>query len=203
LVTARSIVSSSRDHSREEGECIVSTLLFGRVIDDLSHEELLILAQGYNWWGKHDEAYSACKRAFRQRPKDSELMVFAKSYFENYLIANHHEDHSLYLPIFLEACEIWEVEGFGTVAFWAIWKAEVYSLYGTGEIEEEGYEWNFGDPISNPEMLDLAAQEIEKALRSDPLLFYSTKDKVGIHNWNEKFAAVLSIPKFQHLMDDS
>jgi len=198
LDTVKKIVSASRTYSREEGENIVTVLLSGRTVNDLSHAELLSLAQGYNWWGKGYEAYQAFRLAFKQRPTDPQLMSQAGTYFGNYIIENTSSKKS-YLEVLLESCEVWEKEGLGTSAFWSVWKARVYSMYATGEMDEEDYEWYPGHPIRHLEMLDLAAKELEKVLKSDPLLLQSEKDKMWTDPWNEMFVAVLSVPQYRHL----
>jgi hypothetical protein len=94
---ARWILAQSSDHSFGDGQRVVDLLLSCRDSSDLSSEELDLLAPGYNWWGKHAEAFGVAKLNLARAPHSHERFRLAGLYAHN---AFCHD-----LPGFAAACD--------------------------------------------------------------------------------------------------
>lgn len=188
---ARWIFAHPNDHSFGDGQRIVELLLAGRDRADLSSEELVLLARGYNWWGKHTEAFEVAKRNLARRPHSPEWFRLAGMYAHN---AFCHD-----LPAFVAACDACVAERLGPAAFWHLLQADQYIAFATGERELEDFEWSAGDPILHPEMLRPAAAALEAALASWPGVCADASARGWVGDWNLRFAAVVQQPEFRHL----
>jgi hypothetical protein len=195
---ARWIFAHPHDASFGDGRRVVELLLVGRDPEELSAEELELLARGYNWWGNHEMSFEAAMLAVARNPDSTELIRSAGLYARNAFGVD--------LQRFVVACDRCVVEGLGPPAVWHLLKAEEYILFATGEAELEDFEWSPGQPILHPERLRLAAQALEAALGCEPRSGdqATAHDWVSLlpgteHNWNARFAAVLQEPAFKHL----
>src|SRR5690242_14549120 len=77
---ARWIFAHSHDHSGGDGQRAVELLLEGREPPELSMEELELLCRGYNWWGKHLEAFEAARLNLAPAPQSQERFRLAGMY---------------------------------------------------------------------------------------------------------------------------
>jgi hypothetical protein len=188
---ARWIFDHPGDGSHGDGERIVAVLLEGRNADELSSEELRLLAKGYNWWGRHKKTFETAKLGLARTPHSPEWLSLARLYARNAFLQD--------LPRFLTACDACIAEGAGPAAFWHLLKANQYIEIATGECELEDYEWTPGDPIRHPEFLRPAAEAIEAALAHQPDLPQNEAARDWVGDWNRRFAAVLQEPEFRHL----
>ncbi len=188
---ARWIFSQRSGNSFEVGKRVVDLLLVGRDRSDLSSEELELLSRGYNWWGKHTEAFEVAKLNLARAPHCQDRFRLAGVYAR---IASRYD-----LPGFVAACDIQIAEGLGPAAFWHLLKADEYIRYATDEPELEDFEWSVGDSISHPELLGPAAHALEAALISWNGLREDESARVWVGDWNLRFAAVLQQPQFSHL----
>jgi hypothetical protein len=186
---ARWIFAHPHDRSYGDGQRVVELLLARRDISELSSEELQLLAQGYNWWGKHAQSFEAAKLDLARNPR--EQFRLAGMYASN---AFGHD-----LAGFIAACDGCIAEGLGPAAFWCLLKAHQYIAFATGERELQDFEWSPGHPILHPELLPLAAEALEKALAHQPDLREQEAARGWVGDWNMSFAAVLQEPSFRHL----
>ena len=188
---ARWIFDHPGDGSYGDGQRVVELLLAGRCASDLSPEELLLLAKGYNWWGRNEKAFEAAKLGLVRTPHSTEWLSLARLYLRNAFLND--------LPRFLTACDACIGEGVGPAAFWHLLKADQFIDIATGECELEDYEWVPGDPIRHPELLRPAADALEAALAAEPGLREQAAARAWVGDWNARFAAVLQEPAFRHL----
>jgi len=189
---ARWIFEHESDDSYGDGQRVVEVLLAGRNASDLSPEELLLLAKGYNWWGQHAKAFETAKLGIAHAPFNTEWFLNARVYLQNSLILKD-------LPQFLSSCDACIAEGIGPPAFWHLLKADRYIDIATGECELEDYEWMPGHPIVHPELLRPAADALDAALTCEPALREQEDARDWVGDWNLRFAAVLQDPTFGHL----
>jgi hypothetical protein len=193
---ARWIFAHPRDRSFQDGQRVVELLLVDRGPTDLSAEELELLARGYNWWGKHVDAFKAAREAARlnlaRAPHSEEWFRWLGFYASNAFFRD--------LPEFVAQCDKCILEGPAPAAFWHLLKADQYIAFATGERELDDFEWSVGDPILHPELLRPAAEALAAALTSQPTLREdeSARGWVG-DDWNRRFAAVVQRPEFSHL----
>jgi len=170
---------------RDRGKQAVETLLAGRDMGSLSSEELYLLAQGYNWCNLNANAMEVAKVGLSREPESREWLSRVGMYLRSaYMDA---------FPQFLSACDLCIAESVGPPSFWHLKKADYFVDIAVGEFEIEDLEWSPGDEILHPELLRLAAEAMEAALVCEPELR-------GRGNWNERFAAVFTVPEFRHLM---
>lgn len=191
-VLARKIIAQSWRRSFSDGKRIVEVLLAGRDIAELSPEELALLAQGYNWWGKHTEAFAVAKLNFAHTPNSlTHQWGMMRMYAYNAFGRDLHG--------FIAVCDACIAEQLGSMAFWSFLKAEHYLTYATGEFELQDYEWVMGDAILHPELLPLAAEALQVALTEQADLPEQVIAQGLINDWNERFAALIQFPQFKHL----
>jgi hypothetical protein len=179
----------------EGGQRVVELLLAGREPPELSVDELGLLSQGYNWWGKNLKAFEAARLSLSRRPHDQGMFRLAGLYAS---IAFSHD-----LAGFMAACVRCIAESLGPAAFWHMLKADQYIGFATGERELEDYEWSPGHPILHPELLLSAAQELAAALVASPQLREDESARGWVGDWNLRFAAVVQQPEFRHLAQGS
>jgi hypothetical protein len=160
LRAARRIFRESRRYSRGDGRKIVTTLLAGRTSEELSVDELELLAVGYNWEGKDALALETAKALLRREPPGGDRLEKVATYMWN---AGCRD-----LPGLLTTMDEWIAEGLGPPAFWHLKKLDLYLQMATGEMDEEDFEWFPGLPVRHPELLEPAARELAEALRLDP-----------------------------------
>jgi hypothetical protein len=186
---ARWIFEHPSDGSRRDGKRIVELLLTARDITQLSSDELLLLARGYNWWGQNARAFETAKVGLTREPNHREWLDLARLFLRNACVQN--------LPRLLTECDNCIAAGIGPPAFWHLVKADEYIDFATGEHELEDYLWSPGQPIMHPEMLHPAAESLSAALACDPAL----RDQAEARGWgwNDRFAAVLQEPQYAHL----
>ena len=194
---ARWIFEHPSDGHRRDGKRIVELLLAGRNVAQLSSDELVLLARGYNWWGQNLRAFETAKVALGREPQgsewlDSEWLDSARLYLRNACLQN--------LPRLLTECDSCIAAGLGPPAFWHLAKADEFIDFATGEYELEDFLWEPGQPILHPEMLRPAAEALEAALACDPRLREHNR---GGSDWNARFAALLQDPAFAHLRADA
>jgi hypothetical protein len=197
---ARWIFAHPRN-SYDDGHRVVELLLTGRAVPDLSSAELLLLAQGYNWWSNQVKAFETAKLGLSREPQSAEWLVLARRYAWLAFVND--------LPRYLPACDACIAAGIGPAAFWHLLKAERFigmatgerKLSGmrTGERKLEDFEWLPGDPIVRPEFLQPAAEALEAALTCEPGLRQNEAARGWVGDWNKRFAAVLQDPAFRHL----
>ena len=126
------IFDHPRDGWRDDGQRVVETLLAGRDVAELSTEELLLLAKGYNWWGRNGKAFETAKLALARTPHSTEWLSHAQLYARNEYLQD--------LPGFLTACDTCIAQGIGAAAFWHLLKADKYIDIATGECELEDFD---------------------------------------------------------------
>jgi hypothetical protein len=187
---AQWIFSHSRN-SFDDGYRVVEILLAGREISELPSEELLLLAQGYNWWCKQAKAFETAKVGLAREPHIVEWLDLAGRYLR-YAYVND-------LPRFLTACDACVAEGVGPPAFWHLLKADQFIAIATGERELDAFKWSPGHAILHPELLRPATEALESALATDPDLREQGDARGWIGDWNKRFAAVLQTSEFRHL----
>ncbi len=187
----RWIFDHSSSDTRAEGQRVVEVLLACRDASELSSEELLLLAKGYNWWGQNEKALETAKLGLTRTPHSSEWLSDARLYLHN----AHFDD----LPRFLSSCDACIAEAIGPAAFWHLLKAGAFIKIATGEQEIEEYEWTPGDPIKHPELLRPAADSVQAALACDAGLRDKAQAPDWVGDWNLRFAALLQEPEFCHL----
>ncbi|QDU43804.1 hypothetical protein Mal52_22800 [Symmachiella dynata] len=187
----RWIFDHSSSDTRAEGQRVVEVLLAGRDASELSSEELLLLAKGYNWWGQNEKALETAKLGLTRTPHSSEWLSDARLYLHN----AHFDD----LPRFLSSCDACIAEAIGPAAFWHLLKAGAFIKIASGEQEIEEYKWIPGDPIKHPELLRPAADAVQAALACDPGLRDQAKAPDWVGDWNLRFAALLQEPAYSHL----
>lgn len=186
---ARWIVAHPSDGHRRDGKRIVELLLAGREVAQLSSDELLLLAKGYNWWGQNERAFETAKIGLVREPHSREWLDLARLYLRNAYLQS--------LPRLLTACDTCIAAGIGPPAFWHLAKADEYIDFATGEYELEDYIWSPGQPILHPEMLRPAAEAMAAALACHPGLRHQESARGS--DWNTCYAAVLQDPAFAHL----
>lgn len=169
---------------RVRGERVVEMLLTGRDPAALTSDELQLLAKGYNWCNLNDKAFEVAKYCLSREPESSFWLSRTGMYLRNAYL------HTF--PQFLTACDQCIVEKLGSPVFWHLMKADYFVEIAVGEFEREEYEWSPGDEILHPELLRLAAESMETALACEP----GIREKEA---WNERFAALLQVPEYQHL----
>jgi hypothetical protein len=184
-----------QDGSFGDGQRIVELLLAGRQPPELSTEELELLCRGYNWWGKHLEAYETARLILARTPQCQESFQLAGVYAS---IAFCHD-----LAGFVSACDRNLAESLGPAAFWQMLKADQYIAFAIGEREFEDVEWSPGDPILHPEHLRPAAEALAAALKSSPGLREDDSARQWVGDWNLRFAAVVQHPDFKHLAQEA
>lgn len=184
---ARRIFAASRYHGASDGERAVMALTKGREKAELSDDELRLLALGYNWWGKHEDAYRASLLLLTRHPQDEAVLEGVRLHLWN---ARHASGYLAEGDRLNEA-------GLGPPAYWRLIKADFLLSRAKGEHELEDYEWVDGDPILHPEDLDAAAAELEMALKADPSLRDGSKKWAG--DWNDRFRPILDSPAYRHL----
>lgn len=157
LEKANEIFETRGRNSFSQGELVVQALLDGRGEDDLSVEELSVLAKGYNWWGRHDESFRVISIALGKQPDDFELLRSAAIYIRN---ACSHTNSPL------ETYENFIKRQIGPSWFWRVERAREYYLIATGEAElfEGNFVWSEGDDILCPQVLEQAITELMKAI---------------------------------------
>jgi hypothetical protein len=170
---------------------VVELLLAGRNVSDLSADELELLSRGYNWWGKHLEAFEAARL----------YLALAPHYQERFRLAGMHASNAFChdLAGFVAACDSCIADALGPAAFWQLLKADQYIAFATGERELEDFEWSPGDPILHPEQLRPAAEAMAAALEASPGLRGDESARGWVGDWNLRFAAVVQQPEFKHL----
>lgn len=159
LQKARHILATSTTRGTSHGELVVHTLLKERVLSDLNVEELQALAQGYNWWGRNDQALEAARLALQQQPENRALLNDVALHLANVCACETTETR-------LQAYDELLQEQLGPSWFWHLQKAHALMYYATGEDELEDYEWQPGDSLAHPEALDLALDELELSLNA-------------------------------------
>lgn len=187
---ARWIVDHPRDGSYGDGERVVAVLLAGREVTELSTEELALLAKGYNWWGRHVQAFQTARLGLARMPQSAEWLARARQNVRNAFLHN--------LPSYLSACDECIAAGIGPPAFWRLLKADQLVSIATGAHEREDYDWAPGDPIVHAEFLRPAAELLETVLDSEPHL-RDAAAPAWVGDWNERFAAILQQSEFEHL----
>jgi hypothetical protein len=170
---------------------VVELLLANRDATELSVDELDLLARGYNWWGKHLEAFGAARLNLARLPPTAERLRLAGMYASNAFCND--------LAGLVTACDVCIEDALGPAAFWQMLKADQYIAFATGESELEDFEWSPGDPILHPEFLRPAAEALDAALASSPGLREDESARGWVGDWNVRFAAVLRQPEFSHL----
>jgi len=158
LDKAKHIIQTSKTHSVSDGEMIVHILLDGRHPSDLEVDELRVLAHGYNWCSRSQEALDAINLALEKQTPDLALLNEAEVYISNASLYSNRP-----LP---QAYEEYIDRRIGPSWYWHIRKAIAYIWIATGEAELQDYEWQIGDEILHPEALELAIEELENVLRS-------------------------------------
>jgi len=188
---ARWILEHPGDGYWDDGQRVVELLSAGRDASELSSDELLLLAKGYNWWGQNGKAFETAKLALTRTPQDFEWLSLAQLYARNEYVQN--------VPGFLTACDGCIVERVGPAAFWHLLKADWYIDIATGEFELEDYQWLPGHPIRHPELLRPAAEAMDAALACEPRIRDHEAAPGWVGDWNQRFAAVVQSPAFGHL----
>jgi hypothetical protein len=177
--------------TRADGQRVVEHLLAGRDVAELSCDELLLLAKGYNWAGQNAKALEIAKGGLARDPHSNEWLSLARIYVWN----TYFRD----LPRYLSACDACIAAGIGPAAFWHLLKAGQYTAIATGELELEDFQWTPADPIRHPELLRPAAESLQAALACHPRLLEDQAAREWVGDWNDRFAAVLQEPAFKHL----
>jgi len=188
---ARWIFAHPRDGWRGDGRRVVELLLAGRDVSELSSDELLLLAKGYNYWGHNAKSFETAKLGLAREPHSTEWLSLARLYAWNAFLND--------LPQLLTACDACINAGVGPAAFWHLLKASQFKRIATGECELEEFEWSPGHPILHPEFLRPAAEALEAALACEPGLREEEAARDWVGDWNLRFAAVLQEPAFKHL----
>jgi len=157
LEKANRIILTSNWPGTSHGELIVKTLLQGRTFQELDIDELRALAKGYNWWGKHQEAYNAIISALKRQPSN-----FPLAHEADIDIRNAHRT----LERLLQAYDKLIADQVGPAWFWRIRKATEYELTATGERKMDGPDWQPGMSIPHPELLEQAMDELFHAVEA-------------------------------------
>lgn len=197
---ARWIFAHPRN-SYEDGQRVVQVLLADRDVSELSSEELLLLAKGYNECSNQAKAFETARLGLSRKPDNAEWLALTRWYIWLAFVND--------LPRYLPACDEYIAAGVGPAAFWHLLKADRFIGMATGERKLSGmrtlerkwedFEWLPGDPILHPEFLRQAAEALEAALAAEPGL-REQEDALGwVGDWNTRFAAVLQEPEFKHL----
>lgn len=186
---ARWIFAHPRN-SYDDGQRVVELLLAGRDISSLSSEELLLLAQGYNWWSNQVKAFETAKVGLAREPHSSEWLALAGRYVRAAFIND--------LPRYLTECNACIAAGLGPTAFWHLLMADQFIRIATGE---RGLDSLFflPYPMAHPELLRPAAEALEAALVAEPRLREQEDARGWVGDWNMRFAAVLRESAFRHL----
>jgi len=177
-------------NSFEDGCRVVELLLAGRDISRLSSDELLLLAQGYNWWSNQAQAFETAKVGLAREPHSTEWLALAGRYVRAAFIND--------LPRYLTECNACIAAGLGPTAFWHLLKADQFIRIATGE---RGLDSLFflPYPMPHPELLRPAAEALEAALVAEPGLREQEAARGWVGDWNMRFAAVLRESAFRHL----
>ncbi len=197
---ARWIFAHPRN-SYDDGRRVVEILLADRDASELSSAELLLLAQGYNGWCEQGKAFEAARLGLSREPRNAEWLALARRSIWLAFVGD--------LPRYLPECDACIARGVGPAAFWHLLKAERLigmaagerKLHGMRALERrwEDFEWWPGDPIPHPEFLRPGAEALEAALACEPGLWEDETARVWVGDWNQRFAAILQDPAFQHL----
>lgn len=189
---ARWIFAHRSNDSFADGKRVVELVLAGRDPRELSSEEMELLAGGYNWWGKHAQAFAVARADLKQNPHSLDRFRLAGRYA---FIAFCHD-----LTGFTAACDDLIADGLGLAAFWHLLKADQYIAYATGERDrpDEVPEWEPGSPVPRPDLLG-PAEALAAALSMRPDLREDEASRGWVGDWNLRFAAVVLQPDYRHL----
>jgi hypothetical protein len=167
------------------GEQVIQMLLGDRRQGDLSPREASLLLKGYNWAGRHKEAFEYARFA---------VQTWGEGFLNELNIA-HYNAHWWPGEEFLTTADQLIRDRVGYPAFWHMRKADYFLMNATGERGQiEEFEWHSGDPIVDRKALEESAAELALALAVNE----KPKDPPD-PDWNERFRAVLEQPGFETL----
>jgi hypothetical protein len=166
------------------GEAALQILLQGRLPEALSAAETHCLLKAYNWTFRHKDGLELAKHA---------VLRWGDEFLKDVDTALHN---AYYWPkgAYVNAADELIREGVGPAIHWYLRKADWWVREATGEHDSER-EWYPGDEISDQAALDLAAIELDAALRQ-----VSPESRLPDASWRERYAPILEQPRFTRFL---
>jgi hypothetical protein len=185
-----------------KGRRVVNLLLNGRRIEQLTAEELACLVIGYEWWGKPQEVVKVYKVGLTRMPESVDFLHGLDSATWNLYVHERWKSGSTDVNDTLKLIAMYDqyiLEQLGPPGYWHLRKADWYEWIA---IDKYPLEWKLGEPIVNPDALELAIREIQQALEVDPTLAQGSfpdwwEDE---EDWHQRYYVLSSEPKYHHLL---
>lgn len=183
LQAAESLFASYRgpgSRARGIGEEAIRVLLLNRNGADLSAAETHALLKAYNWASRNTDGLELAKKAVQR---------WGDEFLQDLDTALHN---SSYWPkgAYVAAADELIREGIGPAVHWYLRKADWWVSEATGEHDSE-VAWYPGDRIADQTALDLAAVELDAAIRHS-----SSSSRLPDSSWRERYAPLLQEPRF-------